>query len=114
MTEEGCTEQWHLELYIAGNNRQSRYALANLRNLCKNHLNEQCHIRVFDLCKNPELAVEHNLYSVPALVKKGPGQAKMLVGDLSNMEKVLIGLELKSRPLKTESLYRSPVPQNRV
>jgi len=108
------TENWEFELYIAGDTFKSRNVVENLRMICNRHLNGHCHVRVVDLRKNPEMAAEKNIWSLPMLVKTGPGPEKILIGDLSRMENVLIGLELKSRPMKSEPVYRSPVKYNRL
>jgi circadian clock protein KaiB len=90
-------EVWQLRLYIAGQTAKSATALANLERICEEHLKGQYRIEVVDLLKNPQLARGDQILALPALVRKLPEPMKKIIGDLSNTERVLVGLDL--RPL---------------
>ena len=92
-------EFWELRLYIAGQTPRSLTALANLKKICDEHLAGKYHIEVIDLMKNPQLARGDQILAVPTLVRKLPEPLRKLIGDLSNSEKVLVGLDLKERKL---------------
>ena len=89
--------QWELRLYIAGQTQKSVTALANLQRICQEHLEGKYRIEVIDLLKNPQLARGDQILAVPTLVRKLPEPIKKLIGDLSNEERVLVGLDI--RPL---------------
>ena len=91
-------ETWHLRLYVAGQTPKSIAAFANLKKLCDEHLPGQYHIEVIDLLKTPQLAKDDQILAVPTLVRKLPEPIKKIIGDLSNTERVLVGLDL--RPCK--------------
>lgn len=88
---------WQLRLYIAGRTAKSTTALANLERICEEHLKGQYRIEVIDLLKNPQLARGDQILALPSLVRKLPEPMKKIIGDLSNTERVLVGLDL--RPL---------------
>lgn len=90
--------QWELRLYIAGNTPKSITALANLKRYCEEHLKNQYRIEVIDLLIQPQLAVGDQILAVPTLVRKVPVPIRKIIGDLSNEEKVLVGLNI--RPVK--------------
>ena len=98
MSEED-KEFWELRLYVAGQTPRSLTALANLKKICNEHLAGKYHIEVIDLMKNPQLARGDQILAVPTLVRKLPVPLRKLIGDLSNSEKVLVGLDLKERKL---------------
>lgn len=85
---------WQFELYIAGDNRRSAIAVENLRDICCDYLQGQCHVDVFDIKKQPELTVTKQITVAPYLIKKYPLPQRKLIGDLSDREKVLEGLNL--------------------
>lgn len=91
-------EMWELRLYVAGQTPKSMTAFANLKKLCEEHLKGKYKIEVIDLLKNPQLAKGDQIFAIPTLVRKLPQPLKKIIGDLSNTEKVLVGLDL--RPLK--------------
>lgn len=97
-TAEKKAEQWELRLYIAGNTPKSVTALANLKRYCEEHLKGQYKIEVIDLLVQPQLAAGDQILAVPTLVRKVPVPIRKIIGDLSNEEKVLVGLNI--RPLK--------------
>jgi circadian clock protein KaiB len=88
---------WQLRLYIAGQTAKSVTAVANLERICEQHLKGKYQIEVIDLLKNPQLARGDQILALPALVRKLPEPMKRIIGDLSNTERVLVGLDL--RPL---------------
>lgn len=88
-------EIWQLRLYVAGQTPKSLKAFANLKKICEEHLNSQYHIEVIDLLKNPQLAKGDKIVAIPTLVRKLPPPIKQIIGDLSNTEKVLVGLDLR-------------------
>lgn len=91
-------EKWQLRLYIAGNTPKSTAALVNLKKYCEQHLSNQYEIEVIDLLINPQLAAGDQILAIPTLVRKVPVPVRKIIGDLSNEEKVLVGLDL--RPIK--------------
>jgi circadian clock protein KaiB len=88
-------ELWKLRLYIAGATPKSVDALRNLKHICATHLADQYQVEVIDLLKNPQLAAGDQILAIPTLVRKLPPPLKRIVGDLSNTERVLIGLDLR-------------------
>ena len=91
-------ESWELRLYVAGQTPKSITAFNNLKKLCEEHLAGKYRIEVIDLLKNPQLAKGDQIFAIPTLVRKLPQPLKKIIGDLSNKERVLVGLDL--RPLK--------------
>ena len=89
---------WELILYVAGNTPKSVLALRNLRKYCEEHLENKYRIEVVDLLVNPKLAEGDQIFAIPTLVRKVPVPVRKIIGDLSNEEKVLVGLNI--RPLK--------------
>lgn len=88
-------KKWRLRLYVAGNTANSVAAVANLKEICEDHLNGMYDIEVVDLLRNPQLARGDQIVAVPALVRKLPPPVKQIIGDLSNTERVLVGLDLR-------------------
>lgn len=88
--------QWELRLYIAGQTQRSVAALANLERICEEHLKGIYRIEVLDLLKNPQLARGDQILAVPTLVRKLPQPVKKIIGDLSNEERVLVGLDMRA------------------
>lgn len=91
-------EKWELRLYIAGNTPKSVAALNNLKKYCEQHLKDRYKIEVIDLLVQPQLAAGDQIFAIPTLVRKVPVPIRKIIGDLSNEEKVLVGLNI--RPLK--------------
>lgn len=87
--------KWELRLYIAGNTSRSATALRNLKKYCEEHLKDTYTIEVIDLLKNPQLAEGDQILAIPTLVKKVPEPVRKIIGDLSNEEKVLVGLDIR-------------------
>ncbi|NTV62098.1 MAG: circadian clock protein KaiB [Oscillochloris sp.] len=94
-TEEADT--WTLRLYVAGQTPRSITAFINLKNICEEHLAGRYQIEVIDLLENPQLARGDQILAIPTLVRKLPAPVRKIIGDLSNTERVLIGLDLVPR-----------------
>lgn len=91
-----ATEMWNLRLYVAGPTPRAVAALENLKRLCEEHLAKKYTIEVIDLLKSPQLAKGDQIIAVPTLVRKLPEPVRKIIGDLSNTEKVLVGLDLQT------------------
>jgi circadian clock protein KaiB len=94
-------ETWELRLYVAGKTAKSLTALSNLKKYCEEHLQGQYQIEVIDLLVNPQLAEGDQILAIPTLVRKVPEPIRKIIGDLSNEEKVLVGLNI--RPLSNDN-----------
>jgi circadian clock protein KaiB len=92
-------EVWELRLYVAGQTPNSIKAFANLKRICEEHLEGRYKIKVIDLLENPQLAKGDQILALPTLVRKLPPPVRKIIGDLSNTERVLVGLDLRLRPL---------------
>ena len=88
---------WELRLYVAGQTAKSLQAFANLKRICEEHLGGRYQIEVVDLMKNPELAKGDQIFALPTLVRKLPEPVRKIIGNLSNTERVLVGLDLRTR-----------------
>lgn len=84
-----------LRLYVAGQTRKSLTAFANLKKICEEHLKGKYRIEVIDLLEHPQLAKGDQILAIPTLVRRLPPPIKKIIGDLSNTERVLIGLDLR-------------------
>jgi circadian clock protein KaiB len=93
----GDEEIWELRLYTAGQTPRSLAALANLKRICDEHLHGKYKIEVIDLMANPRLAKEHQIVAIPTVVKKLPSPLRQIIGDLSDKERALVGLQLTHR-----------------
>ena len=91
------TEVWHLRLYVAGQSPKSLRAFANLKRLCEEYLSGRYKIEVIDLVEQPHLAAGDQIMALPTLVRKLPSPLKRIIGNLSDKEKFLVGMDLKSR-----------------
>ncbi|MES2432076.1 MAG: circadian clock protein KaiB [Bacteroidota bacterium] len=85
---------WQLRLYVAGQTPKSVAALKNLKHYCETHLKGQYSIEVVDLLVKPQLAEGDQIFAIPTLVRKVPVPIRKIIGDLSNEEKVLVGLNI--------------------
>lgn len=94
-TTAGPGERWNLRLYIAGTTPKSMDALRNLQEICATHLDRKYRVEVIDLLENPQLAKGDQILAIPTLVRRLPPPLKKIIGDLSNRERVLIGLDLR-------------------
>ena len=93
MRKENC---WELLLFIAGQTPKSVLALENITKYSKEHLRDKYSIEVIDLLKTPQLAEEHEIFAIPTLLRKLPKPFRRIIGDLSDKEKVLVGLNIRS------------------
>jgi len=89
---------YNLRLYVAGQTPKSMTALANLKRICEAHLAGRYRIEVIDLLEHPQLAAGDQILAVPTLVRRLPEPLKRIIGNLSNMERVLVGLDLRAEP----------------
>ena len=87
---------WQMRLYVAGQTPKSLVAFANLKKICEEYLQGQYTIEIIDLSQQPHLAGEYQIVALPTLVRKLPPPIKKIIGDLSNTEKVLVGLQIVS------------------
>jgi circadian clock protein KaiB len=90
-------DRWLLRLYVAGQTTRSMTALDNLKKICEEHMANCYEIEVIDLLKDPRLAAGDQILAVPTLVRKLPPPVKKIIGDLSNKERVLVGLDIRQR-----------------
>jgi len=88
-------QQHVLTLYIAGKTDKGERAIENINKYCKEYLQDGYSLEVVDLKDRPELAASHQIIAIPTLIKNLPGPIRILVGDLSDKEKVLVGLNIK-------------------
>ncbi len=93
-TEE--PEQWNLRLYVAGQSPKSLRAFANLMRLCEEHLDSRYDVEIVDLLENPQLAAGDEIVAIPTLVRRLPAPMRKIIGDLSDSDRVLVGLQLRS------------------
>ncbi len=91
----GSEEKWELRLYTAGQTPRSLAAIKNLKKVCEEHLAGRYEIEIIDLLKNPRLAKDHQIVAIPTLVRKLPDPVRKIIGDLSDTERALVGLQLK-------------------
>ena len=91
----GALKFWELRLYVAGQTPRSRAALAKLKRICETHLALRYSIEVIDLAVQPQLSRGDQILAVPTLVRKLPKPMRKIIGDLSDTERVLIGLDLR-------------------
>ena len=96
-------ETWELRLYIAGQTPKSVLALKNITKYCREHLAGKYTIEIIDLLVNPRLAEGDQIFAIPTLVRKFPEPLRKIIGDLSNEEKVLVGLNIRPAGLKKTS-----------
>ncbi|MEQ9027335.1 MAG: circadian clock KaiB family protein [Aggregatilineales bacterium] len=100
---ETVTESWMLRLYVAGQTPKSLTAFANLKKICEEYLEGRYEIQVIDLIENPQLAEGDQIVAIPTLVRSLPEPIKKIIGDLSNTEKTLVGLQIRPNPQSKES-----------
>ena len=93
-------ERWELRLYVAGQTPKSVTALANLKKYCEQYVKGRYQLEVIDLLQNPQLAEGDQILAIPTLVRKVPEPIRKIIGDLSNQERVLVGLDI--RPLDSK------------
>jgi circadian clock protein KaiB len=93
--EPAAGETWELRLYVAGQTAKSVAALANLRRYCEQHVPGRYQLEVIDLMQHPQLAEGDQILAIPTVVRKVPEPIRKVIGDLSNEERVLVGLDLR-------------------
>jgi len=93
-----ANESWNMRLYVAGQTPKSLRALANLKKICEEYLAGKYHIEIIDLLENPQLASIDQILAIPTLIRNLPEPMRKIIGDLSNVERVLVGLDLRPRP----------------
>jgi len=96
-TPSSAGKAYSLRLYVAGQTPKSVLALKNLKEICEQHLMGRYDIEIIDLLENPQLARGDQILAVPTLVRRLPEPIKKIIGDLSNTERVLVGLDLRVR-----------------
>jgi circadian clock protein KaiB len=94
---QAAIAKWELRLYVAGQTAKSLQAFANLKRICEEHLSGEYRIEVVDLLQSPQLAKGDQILALPTLVRKLPEPVRKIIGDLSNTERVLVGLDLQPR-----------------
>lgn len=97
MKKTNGVAQYQLRLYIAGQTPRSLSAFTNLKKICEQHLKGRYQLEIIDLLQNPLLARGDQILAIPTLVRKLPEPVKKIIGDLSNKERVLVGLDLRPR-----------------
>ncbi|MBX3319429.1 MAG: circadian clock KaiB family protein [Nitrospira sp.] len=90
-------KQWQLRLYVAGQTTKCLTAFANLKRICEAHLAGQYEVELVDLLERPQLAKDDQILAIPTLVRKLPEPVRKIIGDLSNTERVLVGLDLRQK-----------------
>ena len=88
-------EQWHLRLYVAGQSPKSLKAYANLIRMCEEHLEARYDVEIVDLVENPQLAAGDEILAIPTLVRRLLAPMREVIGDLSDSDRVLVGLQLR-------------------
>ena len=99
-TRRNCAaaeEKWELRLYTAGQTPKSLAAIKNLKKVCEEHLAGRYEIEIVDLLKNPRLAKDDQIVAIPTLVRKLPDPVRKIIGDLSDTERALVGLQLRKQ-----------------
>jgi circadian clock protein KaiB len=95
--EDGGGDAYVLRLYVAGHTPKSMAAMANLKRICETHLDARYQVEIIDLIEKPQLAKSDRILAIPTLVRKLPEPLKRIIGDLSDHERVLVGLDLRNR-----------------
>jgi circadian clock protein KaiB len=93
--DKAAPDSWNLRLYVAGQTPKSITAFGNLKQLCEKHLPGRYQIEIIDLIKQPHLAQNDQIVALPTLVRRLPEPLKRIIGDLSNLERVMVGLDLQ-------------------
>ena len=91
------TQKYDLRLYVAGQTPRSLQALSNLKRICEEHLAGNYRVEIIDLLKKPQLAAGDQILAIPTLVRTIPKPARKIIGDLSNTERVLVGLDVRTQ-----------------
>jgi circadian clock protein KaiB len=96
-TEPEAPDTWILRLYVAGQTPRSLRAVANIQKICAENLQDRYRLEVIDLYQQPQLAQGEQIVAVPALIKRLPEPLRVVIGDMSNTERVLVGLDLRPK-----------------
>jgi circadian clock protein KaiB len=96
-TKKRSKKQWELRLYVAGQTDRAVTAFSNLKKICEEHLADKYSIEIIDLLKRPQLARGDQIVAVPTLVRKLPEPVRKIIGNLSDTQRVLVGLDLRER-----------------
>jgi circadian clock protein KaiB len=94
---ESGEERWDLRIYVAGDSPKMNDAIKKLKEVCDEHLKGRCTIEVIDLLKHPQLAAGEQILAIPTVVRKLPEPVKRLIGDLTITEKVIVGLDIRTK-----------------
>lgn len=94
--------KYALRLYIAGTSARSTRAIDNIKRLCEEHLKGRYELEVIDIYQQPDLARGHNIVAAPTLIKEVPPPLRRFIGDLSDTDAILVGLDLKGKDKKQE------------
>ena len=94
-SNRGAAKLWQLRLYVAGQTPKSLMAFRNLKKICEEHLKDEYRIEVIDLMEQPQLSKGDQILAIPTLVRQLPKPMRKIIGDLSDTQKVLIGLDLR-------------------
>ncbi len=97
-SDDAASGHYRLRLYVAGQTAKSLAAVANLKRVCEDHLAGRYDIEVIDLLQSPQLAAGDQILAIPTLVRRLPAPLKRIIGDLSDTEKVLVGLDIRAKP----------------
>ena len=109
LNQGGCLPQYVLKLYVTGSNPRADLAVMNLRRICEQELAGQYELQIIDVLENPQLAEDEQILATPTLIKQLPPPLRRVIGDLSDTEKVLLGLEVRARaPDASSSPNSSP------
>jgi len=103
-----------LRLYVAGQTPKSLAAISNLRKICSEYLGGRYKVEVVDLLKNPALAKDHQILAIPTLVRQVPVPLRKIIGDLSNTEQVLVGLDVRTFDTANRAAAKVPVDAKRT
>ena len=95
---KAAPKTWELRLYVAGQSPKSAAAFANLKRICEEHLAGRYHIEVIDLLVKPQLAGDDQILAIPTVIRRLPAPLRRIIGDLSNTERALVGLDLRPKP----------------
>jgi circadian clock protein KaiB len=99
--ERSAKEQYHLRLYVAGSTPRSLRAVANIKKICEEHLQGRYDLEVVDIYQQPTLAKGEQIIAAPTLIKKLPLPLRKFIGDMADQERILVGLDLKPKVLKS-------------
>ena len=97
LNQGGCLSQYLLKLYVTGSNPRADRAVVNLRRICEQELAGQYELQIIDVLEHPQLAEDEKILATPTLIKQLPPPLRRVIGDLSDTEKVLLGLEVRPR-----------------